>query len=268
MLMNQINGQAKQEIQIQQSLSQSQLNSSAISPSSKASSNSPSTTPNTITAHTSTNNTNNNHQYHMNTQNLIMKQDGYPISNSGIPENYYQLKQIIDFNNNNNNQINYPSYTNNQASNQAAVYSMMNSHFLNAAPNGSANLSPASAGLLANFGSVPGFGGFINFNGSTGVTSGTSTPASNPYATNLILASTPLNTPNPSSASLNINMNDENQVYNYLHQLIDEREKLKELSNEPFNIILPTSVKLLEDGKCFIQYLKKYLKFFTFQNLK
>ena len=45
-----------------------------------------------------------------------------------------------------------------------------------------------------------------------------------------------------------INLNDEHQVYEYLHQLLDEKEKLKELFNEPLNILLPISARLLDEG--------------------
>ena len=33
-----------------------------------------------------------------------------------------------------------------------------------------------------------------------------------------------------------------------LHQLLDEKEKLKELFNEPLNILLPISARLLDEG--------------------
>ena len=46
-----------------------------------------------------------------------------------------------------------------------------------------------------------------------------------------------------------INLSDEHQVYEYLHQLLEEKEKLKELFNEPFNIMLPISARLLDEGK-------------------
>ena len=45
-----------------------------------------------------------------------------------------------------------------------------------------------------------------------------------------------------------VNLNDEHQVYEYLHQLLDEKEKLKELFNEPLNILLPISARLLDEG--------------------
>ncbi len=45
-----------------------------------------------------------------------------------------------------------------------------------------------------------------------------------------------------------INLSDEHQVYEYLHQLLEEKEKLKELFNEPFNIMLPISARLLDEG--------------------
>jgi len=56
-----------------------------------------------------------------------------------------------------------------------------------------------------------------------------------------------------SFTSNGINLSDEHQVYEYLHQLLEEKEKLKELFNEPFNIMLPISARLLDEGK-----LKRY----------
>ncbi len=46
-------------------------------------------------------------------------------------------------------------------------------------------------------------------------------------------------------------VSDEHQAYEYLHQLLEEKEKLKELFNEPFNIMLPISAKLLDEGLFF-----------------
>lgn len=54
------------------------------------------------------------------------------------------------------------------------------------------------------------------------------------------------------TTSTGVNLNDEHQVYEYLHQLLEEKEKLKELFNEPFNIMLPISAKLLDEGNLFI----------------
>jgi hypothetical protein len=49
-------------------------------------------------------------------------------------------------------------------------------------------------------------------------------------------------------ATTAINLNDEHQLYDYMHQLLEEKEKLKELFNDPFNILLPISAKLLDEG--------------------
>ena len=60
-----------------------------------------------------------------------------------------------------------------------------------------------------------------------------------------------LNTTNNNNNNNNpqtINLNDEHQVYEYLHQLLDEKEKIKELFNEPLNILLPISARLLDEG--------------------
>jgi hypothetical protein len=40
----------------------------------------------------------------------------------------------------------------------------------------------------------------------------------------------------------------ETQLYEYMQQLLEEKEKLKELYNEPFTIVLPVSAKLLDEG--------------------
>jgi hypothetical protein len=41
------------------------------------------------------------------------------------------------------------------------------------------------------------------------------------------------------SPTSNLNFNDEHQINEYLHQFFEEKEKFKELFNEPFNILLP-----------------------------
>jgi hypothetical protein len=43
-------------------------------------------------------------------------------------------------------------------------------------------------------------------------------------------------------------INNETQLYDYMQQLLEEKEKLKELYNEPFSIVLPVSAKLLDEG--------------------
>ena len=45
---------------------------------------------------------------------------------------------------------------------------------------------------------------------------------------------------------------DENQLYEYIHQLNEEKERLKDLTNEPFNIALPICSKLLDEGIFFV----------------
>ncbi len=52
-------------------------------------------------------------------------------------------------------------------------------------------------------------------------------------------------------------LSNEQHLYEYMQQLLEEKEKLKELYNEPFNIILPASARLLDEGKSF--------KYFTFR---
>ena len=52
-----------------------------------------------------------------------------------------------------------------------------------------------------------------------------------------------------SSPSAQPNANDEQQLLDYMHQLLDEKEKLKELFGEPYSTFLPISTKLLDDGK-------------------
>ena len=42
---------------------------------------------------------------------------------------------------------------------------------------------------------------------------------------------------------------DNHNLYDYMHQLLEEKERLKELFNEPFNILLPISARLLDEGK-------------------
>lgn len=44
---------------------------------------------------------------------------------------------------------------------------------------------------------------------------------------------------------------DEHQLYEYIHQLNDEKERLKDLTNEPFNFALPICSKLLDEGNFF-----------------
>lgn len=51
---------------------------------------------------------------------------------------------------------------------------------------------------------------------------------------------------------------DEQQLYEYMHQLIEEKEKLKDLTNEPFNIALPMCSKLIDEGNCFLCLKEKH----------
>ena len=168
-----------------------------------------------------------------------------------------------------------------QNNNLVNAYSMLNNPYLNGAAlvgNGAPSLSPhnaTNANLLASLNAAAmaaGFGGFIgisaptnnnnpNFSNSNQINSfnnanmhmATQSAANqsnnnnnnNMSANNLLAGGTPGG----------INLNDEHQVYEYLHQLLDEKEKLKELFNEPFNIMLPISAKLLDEGKlktCFL----------------
>lgn len=45
-----------------------------------------------------------------------------------------------------------------------------------------------------------------------------------------------------------INLTTEQQIYEYMHQLLEEKEKLKELYNEQYSFSLPISAKLLDEG--------------------
>ena len=63
-----------------------------------------------------------------------------------------------------------------------------------------------------------------------------------------VQAAAQLQTQAVAQANAAINLNDEHQLYEYMHQLLEEKEKLKELFNEPFNILLPISAKLLDEG--------------------
>lgn len=55
------------------------------------------------------------------------------------------------------------------------------------------------------------------------------------------------NSTRSSSANSN-NLNDEHQLYEYMQQLLEEKDKLKELFNEPINLLLPMCSKLLDEG--------------------
>jgi hypothetical protein len=44
---------------------------------------------------------------------------------------------------------------------------------------------------------------------------------------------------------------EELHMYDYMQKLLEEKEKLKELFNDPFNISLPISARLLDEGKNF-----------------
>lgn len=79
--------------------------------------------------------------------------------------------------------------------------------------------------------------------------------ASNGSQSHLLAAASLANNYQPGG----INMHDEHHVYEYLHQLLEEKEKLKELFNEPFNIMLPISAKLLDEGKIILIILMKVM---------
>lgn len=53
--------------------------------------------------------------------------------------------------------------------------------------------------------------------------------------------------PQAQLATSMIPLTTEQQIYEYMHQLLEEKEKLKELFNEPFTCLLPISAKLLDD---------------------
>lgn len=115
----------------------------------------------------------------------------------------------------------------------------------------SANTASSNAGLIANF----------NLNGYNNANSAAAQAAIlnlNPIhnQTHFSLNTGQVINTNPSgstttinnNSTTTINLNDEHQVYEYLHQLLDEKEKLKELFNEPLNILLPISARLLDEG--------------------
>lgn len=52
---------------------------------------------------------------------------------------------------------------------------------------------------------------------------------------------------------------DEQQLYEYMQQLIEEKEKLKDLNSEPFNLALPMCAKLLDEGN-FSEHWEKISK--------
>ena len=61
---------------------------------------------------------------------------------------------------------------------------------------------------------------------------------------------------NNNLCQLTTNFTNEHQIYEYMHQLLEEKEKLKELYNEPYSFLLPISAKLLDEGKIFYFYCK------------
>lgn len=52
---------------------------------------------------------------------------------------------------------------------------------------------------------------------------------------------------NNNQCSLTASFTNEHQIYEYMHQLLEEKEKLKELYNEPYSFLLPLSAKLLDE---------------------
>ena len=165
-----------------------------------------------------------------------------------------------------------------QNNNLVNAYSMLNNPYLNGAAlvgNGAPSLSPhnaTNANLLASLNAAAmaaGFGGFIGINAPTNNSNpnfansnqinsfnNANMHLANQSAVNQSNSNNNSNNGNMSTNNLlaggapsGINLNDEHQVYEYLHQLLDEKEKLKELFNEPFNIMLPISAKLLDEGK-------------------
>lgn len=151
----------------------------------------------------------------------------------------------------------YQSHLGQQQNSLVNAYSFLNNPYLNGGllnSNGQGQLSAQNqAQLLSNF-----------YNGNNLANFNLQPNALPPHLSNQShapsLHSTGiLNMGNPASL-LNASQlvgafSDEHQAYEYLHQLLEEKEKLKELFNEPFNIMLPISAKLLDEGK----YNKKLL---------
>ena len=65
---------------------------------------------------------------------------------------------------------------------------------------------------------------------------------------------------NNNQCSLTTSFTSEHQIYEYMHQLLEEKEKLKELYNEPYSYLLPISAKLLDEGKINLIYYFNFIK--------
>jgi hypothetical protein len=68
---------------------------------------------------------------------------------------------------------------------------------------------------------------------------------------------------NNNQCSLTASFTSEHQIYEYMHQLLEEKEKLKELYNEPYSFLLPLSAKLLDEGKKFNFFFNENMKNIT-----
>lgn len=53
--------------------------------------------------------------------------------------------------------------------------------------------------------------------------------------------------------------NDEHHLYEYMQQLLEEKEKFKEIFNESFNVTLPICSKLLDEGNYFRLYKNSFI---------
>jgi hypothetical protein len=289
MLINQINGQQKQNQQIMENNNnnQYQLNTSpsiistqgaaSTTLSNNSSNNSQSVSLPTNLSSSSTslsmneksNNTNQNNNF------CFLKQDKNDLNNNTTSTNnannvnsinanqiatsthglsYLHQHQLI---NHNNQQLAYTSLINNSNylnQQNGNMQNLINPTNLNPSPVHSqqqANLiASINAANFANLLNSIGTADFQNIVNQQQTTFPTSTIQSQPQQSNILngvlngLSSNATTTPNIT----HMNLNDEHQIYEYMHQLLEEKEKLKELYNEPFNILLPLSARLLEEG--------------------
>lgn len=211
-----------------------------------------STSPNNINNMSSTNT--------VNSSNLSTNSNSSASSTASCTSVDVNNNSNITNNNTTNSSASNPHSAVNQYQQQLAhqnslinAYSMLNNPYINGTMlNNSTQLNSQQNQLLSNLNTTYGTTNGLNFGLNTaGIQPSqiNSTQANSINTSNTGLFNLPnanfLN--NVSSTSNGVNLNDEHQVYEYLHQLLEEKEKLKELFNEPFNIMLPISAKLLDE---------------------
>ena len=186
-------------------------------------------------------------------------------SNNGI-DNKYQ-SQSTDLNNNNNSNCNNTLQHSPQLQTAQFYTTLLNASNSSSTQSATSTANASSANLIASI-NAANYANFMHlqqqqqhqvtgtnqldlFNNMTTMGSLNSMLAAAAAST----APAGLNIATPPVAGGGHNISDELHLYDYMQKLLEEKEKLKELFNDPFNISLPISARLLDEGKILIGFI-------------